>query len=99
MGGDILLNKKTFLLIKAQEKAKGADKRELQRWLTVGKFDKKKKIAAVSGLYTTLGVQALAEQKILDYFEKGFAGLEKLSVKGKASGLIRFAKDLVGREK
>ena len=99
VGGDILLNKKTFLLIKAQEKAKGSDKRDLQRWLTVGKFDKKKKIAAVSGLYTALGVQALAEQKILDYFEKGFAGLEKLSVKGKASGLIRFARDLAARER
>ena len=33
IGGDILCNKKTFLLIKAQELAKGDTKNELEKWI------------------------------------------------------------------
>ncbi len=99
VGGDIIANKKTFLLIKALEKARGTDKQELQKWLVAKKFDNRKKVVAVTSLYERLGIQSLAEKKISEYFEKGFAGLNQLSVSGKASSLLAFAKDLAEREK
>lgn len=99
VGGDIIANKKTFLLIKALEKAKGNDKMELQRWLTIRKFDKRKKVVAVSALYDRLGIQSLAEKKVQEYFEKGFAGLSKLVMRERVQPLLRFAKELAERQK
>ncbi|MEJ0057347.1 MAG: polyprenyl synthetase family protein [Bacteroidota bacterium] len=75
VGGDIISNKKTFLLIKALEKARGKEKIELQRWLSAKKFDKRKKVKAVSSLFDSLGIPVITETKIGEYFEKGFDGL------------------------
>ncbi|MEJ0055191.1 MAG: polyprenyl synthetase family protein [Bacteroidota bacterium] len=99
VGGDIISNKKTFLLIKALEKARGKEKAVLQRWLSAKKFDKRKKVKAVSSLFDSLGIPVIAETKIGEYFEKGFDGLNKLSVGEKAQPLIQFAKSLVERQK
>lgn len=99
VGGDIIANKKTFLLIKAMEKSKRQEKVELLQWLSMKKFDPRKKVAAVSALYTSLGIKALAEEKIQSYFLKGFEGLNQLSVKDKAQDLAHFAHGLVGRQK
>ena len=43
VGGDIIANKKTFLLIKAREKAQGKTKKQLDEWLALRKFNKNKK--------------------------------------------------------
>ncbi len=99
VGGDIIANKKTFLLIKALEKAKGADKKELKHWLTTTKFDKRKKVAAVSALYDRLGIQLLTEKKVQEYFEKGFDGLSQLSRKERVQPLLEFAKELAERQR
>ena len=97
-GGDILANKKTFLLINAALGARGKEKTELQRWLAAKKFDKKRKIAAVTRIYDSLKVRALTEQKIQEFVISGFRLLDDLSVKGKANELIRFVKDLEKRQ-
>ena len=99
VGGDIIANKKTFLLIKALEKAKGADKKELKHWLTTTKFDKRKKVAAVSALYDRLGIQLLTEKKVQEYFKKGFDGLSQLSRKERVQPLLEFAKELAERQR
>ena len=99
VGGDIIANKKTFLLIKALETARGKDKKELQQWLAAEKFDKRKKVMAVTALYDRLGIQSRTERKIQAYFEKGFEGLDRLSVGRKVNSLLVFAKDLAEREK
>lgn len=99
VGGDIIANKKTFLLIKALEKARGADKKSLVHWLTARKFDKKKKVAAVTALYDKLGIQAITENKIQEYFQRGFADIQGLSVGDRAEGLRNFASALAERQK
>lgn len=99
IGGDIIANKKTYLLIQALEKAKGKQKQELTQWLEVRRFNKQQKIAAVKSIYDSLQVPQLTERKINQYFSKGFASLEK--VKGNASAkeqLRKFAEDLIGRQ-
>ena len=68
IGGDILCNKKTFLLIKAQELAKGDAKIELERWIGEGEFNPEEKIAAVRKIYEDLNVRDLAELQIDRYF-------------------------------
>ena len=51
VGGDIIANKKTWLLIKALEKAQGKEKKELQHWLAAKTFKKKEKVAAIKVIY------------------------------------------------
>lgn len=99
VGGDIIANKKTFLLIEALDKAKGADGKQLQRWLAVKKFDKKKKIAAVRALYDKLGIQSLTEDKIQGYFRQGFNGIQQLSVSTRTHELERFISTLAERQR
>ena len=99
VGGDIIANKKTFLLIKALEKAKGKDKVELQQWLALKKFNTKKKVEAVTSIYDRLGIKKVVEDKINAYFDKGFSSLDQLSVGDKSNGLIQFAKELAERQK
>ena len=97
VGGDIIANKKTFLLIKALEKAKGKDKKELEQWLSMKKFNTKKKVTAITALYDKLNIRAITENKINEYFEKGFASIAPLGDKSKV--LVQFAKELAERQK
>jgi geranylgeranyl diphosphate synthase type II len=48
IGGDILANKKTFLLIRAMELAQGETRDELQHWLSVQTYEPQSKIVAVT---------------------------------------------------
>ena len=51
IGGDILSNKKTYMLINAWNMANAEQKAELEHWVTATEFDPKEKIAAVTKLY------------------------------------------------
>ncbi|MBK5279369.1 MAG: polyprenyl synthetase family protein [Bacteroidia bacterium] len=98
VGGDILANKKTFLLIKALEKSKGKTRQELTHWLSQKKFNKAEKIEGITAIYDSLNIQQITERKIESYFKKGFKSLAKVkSSKGKKH-LIEFANDLIGRQ-
>ena len=99
VGGDIIANKKTYLLIKALEKAKGKQKQELQLLLTTKKVNAKKKVIAVKAIFDSLGVPAMVERKVNHYFEKGFQSLEKLKCdEVKKSVLKKFAEELIARQ-
>jgi len=98
VGGDIIANKKTYLLIKAKEKAKGKDKQELEQWLAAKKFNKQKKVKAVTALYDKLGIPQLAEEKIAEYFQFGFQKLEILKESPQKQLLIAFTQNLINRQ-
>jgi len=70
IGGDILANKKTFLLIKALENAKDNLKVELFDWLNKTEYNSAEKISAVLKIYNQLNIKELTEQKIETYFQK-----------------------------
>lgn len=98
VGGDIIANKKTFLLIKALEKAKGKTKQELIKWLSAKKINKQQKVNAITAIYDSLGIAQLAEKKVEDYFSKGFSHLDKLKPSENKEQLIVFARDLIKRQ-
>lgn len=98
VGGDILANKKTYLLIKAKEKAKGRDKQELEHWITVRKFNKSQKIKAVTALYDRLAIAQLTEIKIAEYFKHGFKNLEQVTASPQKELLIQFTQNLISRQ-
>lgn len=98
VGGDIIANKKTFLLIKALEMARGPKKKELEKWLASKKFDKRKKVNSVTAIYDDLGIPKVTEAKMNQFFDQGFSCLNHLSVNKRANPLIEFARNLIDRE-
>ncbi len=100
VGGDIIANKKTFLLIEALERANKKQLSELNKWLTIKKFDADEKVAAVTKIYNELNIKAITEEKINFYYDKGFASLKKVngSIFGK-SQLKQFAEALMARQR
>ena len=80
IGGDIMCNKKTFMLINAINRANDAQLKELQKWCSGEKFDRKEKVAAVTHLYDEIGIRQLCEAKIEYYFEESKKWLDKVSV-------------------
>jgi geranylgeranyl diphosphate synthase type II len=99
IGGDIIANKKTFLLIKALKLANGKNKILLEYWLSRKKPDKKKKIKAITSLYDALEIRKLTEVKINEYFNLAFQSLEKLSGSPEKKNILKsFARDLIARQ-
>ncbi len=80
IGGDILCNKKTYMLINAFNRADAAQRRELMKWVTAERFDPEEKIAAVTSLYDKLGIGRLAEEKIEYYFAQSRKYLAEVSL-------------------
>ena len=99
VGGDIIANKKTYLLIKAIEKAKGKTRKELIYWLQTKKFNKQEKVKAVRSIFDSLDIENQAEKKINQFFAKGFKDLEKVSANNNAKAiLIRLTWNLINRQ-
>jgi len=98
-GGDIIANKKTWLLIKALEKAQGKRKAELTQWIAAPRFNKKEKIKAVKAIYDTLGIPVLAGKKVDLYFNKGFSDLQGLDVHTHTKGILKnYTEGLIQRQ-
>lgn len=99
IGGDIAENKKTFLWIKALEKAEKSDKEELHFWENQSER-RMEKVEAVSRLYEKLGVRRLTSQKIEELSEKAFKYLDKVNLapERKAS-LYELGNQLLDRNK
>lgn len=99
IGGDIIANKKTFLLIQALQKAKGKTKADLTYWLEARKFRKQEKVKAVKTIYDQLGVAAGAEKKISHFFTKGFQSFESVRGNEAAKNLLKdFTQALIERQ-
>ncbi len=81
IGGDIVCNKKTFMLIKLIEIAQGNDALELQKWLGISDETKfKDKISAITTLYNKLGIKAKCEDKMHEFYTKAVANLDNLGI-------------------
>lgn len=78
IGGDILQNKKTYLLITALNTAKGKQKDELLALLTNGNGDEK--INAVKKIFEDLGVKAATEARIDSFFDQSIASLKAIDI-------------------
>ena len=99
VGGDIVANKKTFLLIKTLEHAKGQVKRELHGWLALKKLRNEDKVSAIKSIYDKLDIPNIAERRINHFFKKGFGKLSMLSCSStKSAELRQFAESLIGRQ-
>ena len=77
IGGDILNNKKTYLMIKLKEKANKVDLEKLNFWFK-NKNEPNKKISEITKLMIRYKIDKIAEDKIKSYFEDGIKTLKNL---------------------
>lgn len=99
IGGDILCNKKTFLLINALKKANPQQKEILEEWMEKTAFDPNQKIAVFTEIYNNLKIKELTKKKIESYYDKAIFYLNSVSVdKKKLEVLTDMANQLMGRQ-
>jgi len=99
VGGDIISNKKTFLLIKALELADQTQTAELNKWLNTEQNGPKDKVVAVTSLYNQLQVRQFAEKAMQTYADKAFTALDAINLpEGHKQYLRDFADVLMVRE-
>ena len=100
IGGDIMSNKKTYMLINAFNLANDKQREELTHWITAENPDPKEKIAAVTKLYNEIGIDKLAEKKINFYFEESRKYLKAVKVdEERKSVLEAYTQNLMHRKK
>lgn len=96
VGGDILANKKTFLMIHALETASPSDKEKLEQLLQSNPADK---VAQVLTIFKNAGVDSWALQLKNEYFEKALQHLDAIAVMSKRKEpLQQLAKFLIQRD-
>lgn len=98
VGGDIISNKKTFMLIKAKELAKGKIEISLNHWLN--ETDKHlEKVKALTAIYDTLEVRQLAETEMTNFAKMAINSLNQITVsEDKKETLRSFAESILVRE-
>lgn len=100
IGGDIVSNKKTYMLINAFNLATDEQREELTKWTTAKEFDAKEKIAAVTALYNKIGIDKLAQKKIEYYFEQSRKNLDAVNAPAERKAeLFAYADKMMHRVK
>ncbi len=95
VGGDIISNKKTFMMLKALEIDSTG---ELQDRISKKVFDPEEKVESVKALYKKLHVDTLAFDLMNEYYSKAIDSLHQIeSLEDAKNKIIRFAEDLMKR--
>ena len=97
-GGDILCNKKTFLLVTALETAEKEDKEMLFYWLN-NSAQPEEKINAVRQLYDKLSIKEKTQVVLQNYYNQAINALQKVSVETTRKKVLKeIAENLIERE-
>ena len=99
VGGDILCNKKTYMLITALELADDKQRQELTRWLTATDYVPAEKISAVTRIYNEVGVDKRCQTIVEDLYKQGLAILDGVALPAeRKQELQNFVCGLMGRK-
>ncbi len=100
IGGDIVSNKKTYLLINAYNRADAAQRAELSRWVEATTFDRQEKVAAVTRIYDEMDIRQFCEEKINAYFRQAADSLGEVGVDAdRKQMLYQYMDELLHRDK
>lgn len=99
IGGDIICNKKTFLLISAYHNANKDQQKDLMDWLSRREFDEREKIKSITNIYDHLGIGKLCIDRINKYFEEAGTCLASVKLPQDRKELLwNFAASLINRK-
>ncbi|MDD7304886.1 MAG: polyprenyl synthetase family protein [Bacteroidaceae bacterium] len=99
IGGDILSNKKTYMLINALQLAGEVQRKELISWIEAKDFDAQEKIDRVTALYTEIGIPQLVQQRINECYDRAETALRAVRLpEERKQVLLSFARDMLNRQ-
>ena len=99
IGGDILCNKKTYMLITALEQADADQRKELEGWLSAIDYNPAEKVAAVTALYDAIGVGQRCQEKVEAYYNEALAVLDSVALPEERKQTLKdIARSLMGRK-
>jgi len=94
IGGDILCNKKTYMLINALRLSESSE------WLYGEYATPQEKIDAVTQIYNNLGIDKIAKAKMDEYYSRALAALDAVNVSEERKEAMRkYAAALMARQK
>lgn len=98
-GGDIIVNKKTFLYLKALELSGKREARQLEHLYSINPAESLGKIDAVKSIFLSSGAADLTRAEIEKYTQKAFEILDQIDLKeDKKNPLRQFGASLMGRQ-
>ena len=99
VGGDVIANKKTYLLLKAQELATGKTAKDLDFCLTSKVIDDNTKVERVTTIFNTLNIKKLAVDEMNLFYNTAISHLDSIDAPAdKKQVFENFAKSLMNRE-
>jgi geranylgeranyl diphosphate synthase type II len=99
VGGDIISNKKTFLMLTATEKADKGQLDRLEQLMSTGVSDNEK-VSGVLEIYNELDVPSLSKAAMQNYFDESLAALHQIEAAADLKQpLIELAEMLMMRKK
>ncbi|MDX1363555.1 MAG: polyprenyl synthetase family protein [Arenibacter latericius] len=99
VGGDIMVNKKTYLYLKSLELGNSIQKQELEHLFSIKPADTLHKVTTVKELYEETGAVDETLKEIEGYTQKAFALLDELPIdQSKKEMLAQFGTSLMKRE-
>lgn len=100
IGGDIMNNKKTFMLINALNLASLNDRQELLNWINTPQPNRDLKVAAVTAIYDRANVRAVAEEQMEKYNNLALDAINDLSTDSETKQTFHnFANTLLHRNR
>jgi geranylgeranyl diphosphate synthase type II len=99
IGGDIVSNKKTFLLLKALELSDDQTKIRIHEWITKKEFDEVQKIEEIKEIYNNLNIKFITEEFISSYYQSAIQIFEKINLPGETkTELLNLAQMIMNRD-
>lgn len=97
-GGDIIANKKTFLLLKCLELANDKQLAEINKWIDTKEFNSDEKITAVKSVYQELNIYEIANQEVKKHYDSAVKNLDLINCDvAKKQQMLSFAEQLMNR--
>jgi len=98
-GGDIVANKKTFLLVKAFEIASVDQMKKLRQLFSSVDIDPERKVDEVADIYDRLNIRNITENLANEHISIAFGKLESVNVdKERKEEIARITMSLIGRD-
>ncbi|BBE18326.1 dimethylallyltransferase [Aquipluma nitroreducens] len=99
IGGDIVSNKKTFLLLKALEISDDSTKMIILDWMNKSDFDENEKIRAITEVYNKLDIKGITEIYIDQYYKLALDVFTEINLAGETmTELIQLANLIMNRD-
>jgi geranylgeranyl diphosphate synthase type II len=99
VGGDVIANKKTYLLLKAQELASGKTKKDLEFCLSSTILNDLSKVEKVKTIFNTLNIKELALGEMNLFYNTAISHIDSIDApKEKKEVFENFAKSLMNRD-